>query len=335
MELHNNRISWIDMAKGYGIILVIVGHLHLPSTITNYIYSFHIPLFFFLSGYLFNTKKSFKDFVATKIKRLIIPYICLCIPMIFSNLLFSENYTFNFDCFKIELVCFLLQERHTTLWFLACLLILNIIMYLVVKYSTSKWLSDLYCMLFCLSGLILWHFGIKDLIWNCDLALVVLPFFYAGYRFRNLKLFLNIHKLAFPIITIMVILMGTIIFFLNNLNVNSTGVRVDFFYSNINIVGITYLVAFIGITMMVLVSMGYNNKLIRYIGENSLLYFAWHQTIIFPVLSRICWKIDVIQYDVYHGTYLFPCITFFSTFFIITILNEIISHSNYKFILGK
>jgi hypothetical protein len=133
----------------------------------------------------------------------------------------------------------------------------------------------------------------------------------------------------------MVILMGTIIFFLNNLNVNSTGVRVDFFYSNINIVGITYLVAFIGITMMVLVSMGYNNKLIRYIGENSLLYFAWHQTIIFPVLSRICWKIDVIQYDVYHGTYLFPCITFFSTFFIITILNEIISHSNYKFILGK
>ena len=335
MELHNNRISWIDMAKGYGIIMVIAGHLHLPSTITNYIYSFHIPLFFFLSGYLFNTKKSFKDFVAAKIKRLIIPYICLCIPMIFSNLLFSENYTFNYDSFKIELVCFLLQERHTTLWFLACLLILNIIMYLVVKYSTNKWLSDLYCMLFCLFGLMLWHFGIKNLFWNCDLALVVLPFFYAGYRFRNLELFLNIHKLSLPKITIAIILLSSIIYLLNNWNIKTTGVNVDFFWSRINIVGITYFVAFLGITMMLLISMEYNNKLIRYIGENSLLYFAWHQAIIIPVLSRICWRIGVIQYDVYHGTYLFPCITIFSTIIIITILNEIILHSNYKFILGK
>ena len=71
--------SWLD-GKGYnGFLIDLIG---LRGGVIG------VTLFFFLSGYLFNTKKSFKDFVATKIKRLIIPYICLCIPMIFSNLLF-------------------------------------------------------------------------------------------------------------------------------------------------------------------------------------------------------------------------------------------------------
>lgn len=44
---NNQRILWIDMAKGYGIILVIIGHWNIPY-LTDYLYAFHIPLFFFL-----------------------------------------------------------------------------------------------------------------------------------------------------------------------------------------------------------------------------------------------------------------------------------------------
>ena len=39
------RIDWIDIAKGYGIIGVIIGHITTPY-ITVWIYTFHIPLFF-------------------------------------------------------------------------------------------------------------------------------------------------------------------------------------------------------------------------------------------------------------------------------------------------
>lgn len=51
----------IDNIKGWGILLVIVGHILLGSADQNairyVIYSFHMPLFFFISGYLLNVEK--------------------------------------------------------------------------------------------------------------------------------------------------------------------------------------------------------------------------------------------------------------------------------------
>ena len=42
----NKRIGWIDIAKGYGILLVILGHLNV-GLLGKWIYTFHMPLFFF------------------------------------------------------------------------------------------------------------------------------------------------------------------------------------------------------------------------------------------------------------------------------------------------
>lgn len=39
------RIEWIDMAKGLGILAVILGHCHLPDKAWNAIYSWHLPIF--------------------------------------------------------------------------------------------------------------------------------------------------------------------------------------------------------------------------------------------------------------------------------------------------
>ena len=46
------RIDWIDTAKGLCMILVIVGHtLPYGNLMRNFIFSFHMPAFFFLTGY--------------------------------------------------------------------------------------------------------------------------------------------------------------------------------------------------------------------------------------------------------------------------------------------
>lgn len=45
-----NRLREIDIAKGYGIILVIMGHILTEGSFREWIYSFHMPLFFFLAG---------------------------------------------------------------------------------------------------------------------------------------------------------------------------------------------------------------------------------------------------------------------------------------------
>lgn len=52
-----SRLNYIDIAKGIGILMVIVGHCgSLPSPITKAIFSVHMPLFFILSGYFYNPK---------------------------------------------------------------------------------------------------------------------------------------------------------------------------------------------------------------------------------------------------------------------------------------
>ena len=51
------RNQSIDIAKAVGIILMVVGHFNgLPLWFEKWIFSFHMPLFFILSGYLFKPK---------------------------------------------------------------------------------------------------------------------------------------------------------------------------------------------------------------------------------------------------------------------------------------
>ena len=54
------RIEWIDVSKGIGIILVLIGHISLNGGLNKFIYSFHMPLFFILSGFTFNLAKKEK-----------------------------------------------------------------------------------------------------------------------------------------------------------------------------------------------------------------------------------------------------------------------------------
>lgn len=52
-----NRDHWIDSARGFVIILMRVGHSGPPTLVKHYVYGFHMPFFFILSGYLFNYSK--------------------------------------------------------------------------------------------------------------------------------------------------------------------------------------------------------------------------------------------------------------------------------------
>lgn len=48
--MKSEQWKWVDIAKGIGIILVFLGHFNIPDTLRAEIYTFHMPLFFFLSG---------------------------------------------------------------------------------------------------------------------------------------------------------------------------------------------------------------------------------------------------------------------------------------------
>ena len=81
----NNRIDYIDSAKGIGILFVLIGHAcSLKYGLGQYFYSFHMPLFFIISGMLLCFKDNWKDMdgisiFKKKIKSLFYPYIVFSI----------------------------------------------------------------------------------------------------------------------------------------------------------------------------------------------------------------------------------------------------------------
>ena len=331
-NLNNTRIEWIDMAKGYGIILVLIGHLNIPI-ITPLLYTFHIPLFFFLSGYVLKTDYSFKSYLSKKIQKIIIPYFFLMIPMIFANLLFEYGSPFSFNNLQTETCQFLIQERHTAIWFLSCLFVLNILIYPILK------IPDIiiqYGLVFFISilGLLLWRTGINSLPWNCDAAFVVLPFMYSGYIIKTKGIInkINIFNRPFAFFFFFITCLCGFI------NYKYTGWRVDLFYSLYEIEPLSYINSFVGIMTMIIVSKITKNYAIKYIGHNSILYFAWHQTILYPSIYYLYEVLGFLQVDLFpHEVwmlFMFATIIIL-TIAIITLLNELISHSKLKFIIGK
>ena len=82
-----NRKEWIDISKGIGIILVVIGHVVSEQSIAlRFIDLFHMPLFFIISGYLFNESnvRSFSTFSIGRVKRLLVPFsFFLIIPALY------------------------------------------------------------------------------------------------------------------------------------------------------------------------------------------------------------------------------------------------------------
>lgn len=57
--MSTERNPEIDPFRGLGILLVVLGHTAgLPEEVHRHAYSFHMPAFFFLSGYLFRIDKA-------------------------------------------------------------------------------------------------------------------------------------------------------------------------------------------------------------------------------------------------------------------------------------
>lgn len=72
-----DSLTHVDVAKGLGILLTVLGHCLAYAGLTGTrafatIYAFHMPFFFFMSGYLYKRKEA-TSYFAGKISRLLLP----------------------------------------------------------------------------------------------------------------------------------------------------------------------------------------------------------------------------------------------------------------------
>lgn len=141
------RLLYIDALRGFAIFLVVLGHILIfngyeKSIITTTIYSFHMPLFMFISGYVarYSYKKiedikSFYNTVLRKFITILLPYIVFCVfvrPLFFCS---PMNYLAVFKDNGIQ--SFFLSEY----WFLPCLFILQIcfILYMLINDKIERY----------------------------------------------------------------------------------------------------------------------------------------------------------------------------------------------------
>jgi len=90
----------LDIAKAICIVLVVIGHYFpadAPMWYVNFrflIYTFHMPLFLFASGYIyqsFKKEESYMSFVMKKMRRLMVPYLATSVVIITIKLFTQSN----------------------------------------------------------------------------------------------------------------------------------------------------------------------------------------------------------------------------------------------------
>lgn len=191
----NQRIEFVDLAKGICISLVVLFHVlgDLSGAVVHVMNLFRMPLYFVLSGMFFKTYGSFLSFLKKKTNKLLIPFLftffCVIIPTSYILTMRENNNVVWEDLFWSGRGVPNLGINGAS-WFLVCLFVVNLLNYFIHKVSRNR--TFLIVLLSCMCGLLGYILNISRVylpLWM-DSALTATPFFLAGYVFRGYSSFL-------------------------------------------------------------------------------------------------------------------------------------------------
>lgn len=195
MELHQKPavIEWVDMAKGLGMLLVMLGHVESP--LSPFIYSFHMPLFFFLSGYLYHEHKypTPMAILHNKSRRLLIPYFFFAIANCFISLLFGHKVHGNTVTIFLKHLAGPFIAIHGTdwtaligpYWFISCLLLTELFYCVIVMVIRRVDLRLAVSALLAAGGFIYAEHVGQVLPWSIETVPVAILFFCAGHSIQQ------------------------------------------------------------------------------------------------------------------------------------------------------
>jgi len=176
--MSEKRLDYLDMAKGIGIFLVVLGHIEfIQESTLRFIFSFHMPLFFVIGGMLgFLTKeqeKSVLDVLRKKAQGILLPYASFSLILLTMAV---TGYLVNPDGVPGETLARQFIDSFTgyglhTLWFLPAYFLANTSFYLLNRYQKPIWRNVTILALAALALGVSKGFGLKEYVtWDCSLA---------------------------------------------------------------------------------------------------------------------------------------------------------------------
>ena len=207
MDNKTERVVWIDWAKSICMFTVILGHCHIHMDyqfVTQFIYSFHMMFFFFLSGILCKRDISF-DSVKKDINYLLLPYFTFGILLIVFDSLRAG--TFSLNLFLSKLYSLFLGDDPSIgpIWFLPALFICKQVFLIVMKSKQiSRWLYFAFVLMSFLPVIYISSYQLNMPFFS-DSALCGFPFFVVGHESCSLCEYLK--KIKWHILLICSILL--------------------------------------------------------------------------------------------------------------------------------
>lgn len=197
IEQEAKRNKALDIAKGIGILLVVLGHCpQCPNALKQWIYSFHMPLFFIISGFLWNQESHerrgylTRKFILVKIQRLIIPCFLW-------GLLYTVVHSILTGSFSVKWIAYLMYGSQkafsragslTSLWFLPCMFltvcIFEGLQKILSHVQKTAWLPFLISMLFFLFGVYLPRISV-GYPWCADVAMLAAALMIWGFLIKD------------------------------------------------------------------------------------------------------------------------------------------------------
>lgn len=218
----NSRVAWIDYMSGIGTLMVFMQHSCVPI-ITRIILGFHMPLFFWISGYLYqqnrSCRKPFAKFIVSRFRRLIVPYlIWFAIDKGQAFLMRGREYPIEFaqEVFRSFIYC--------SSWFLPCLFLSEIVFHFINK-KIAGWGGNQWIVL-SLFAILFWTCsGIENIVnpartvFCLDTCLMALGFMFAGaVSVQIVNCVKGQREWIFAIIAIGLAGLGTVFVMLNGRN---------------------------------------------------------------------------------------------------------------------
>lgn len=258
------RVDWVDTLKFIGILAVILGHINFP--LNGFIYTWHMPLFFMISGFFIKFDTLFKDFVVKNFKRLMIPYFIFSIIGLFMEiikryLLHREALDYAHELKGIFLdmdFAGLCDTYAFVLWFLPALFFARVFLFLIKNKIPSLLLQSLLVVLLFMGSFCI------DLPFGLDNALNSLIFVYIG----NI---IFVKRLPNIFVLLPVVVLAVIYCFGFSLNLDMAS-KV---YSN-KFLNVLWAASFVFVLIVCIKNIRLNSKFIKIWGGNTMLLFILH-----------------------------------------------------------
>lgn len=189
-----NQYPWIDVVKSIGVYLVVLGHLLYQGSIpiiNQLIYSFHMPLFFILSGYLYKFKdnETNSEFIKKKFLRTALPaliWILITLPIYF----FTEQNINSIERIKRFIFFDGFVPYNDPCWFFIVLFFVFIVVRFIRSLITDTAKSVVINVIILFLGFILYIFEVHD-YFMMKKTVICLGFFMMGNNWHKCIMRIN------------------------------------------------------------------------------------------------------------------------------------------------